>query len=294
MNFIYYGESGLLKRQTAEAKARELLACDNLRIHPDFLLVEPDENGTLSIERIDDIEDFIGMEVARAEKKVVLIDHIDVAVVAFQNAMLKFLEDNSSHVDFILTSESRLLDTVMSRCVSHQLKRASKEEMMRYIDAQNLPKDAHALAVASGRPGVYSSLLQEENAFLGEIKSFTESFGKIGVEARILFEELGLVKENGKGSFFDTHTREEVLLFVEYVQNLFCSILCHEIGAGDCAIPSEVLSFEQLRDVFSVNCLIVIYERCMEDQRKLNKKGLYTKNDFFEFFRFIYGLMRKE
>ena len=293
MNFIYFGERGLLMRQTAESKARELLASDKLEIHPDFLLIEPDENGTLSIDRIEDIEDFINMEVARAEKKVVLIDRIDVAVVAFQNAMLKFLEDNSVHVDFILTAESRLLDTVMSRCVTHQLKRASKEDMLRYIEEQNLPKDAHALAVASGRPKVYSYLVQDENAFLREIKAFTEAFGKLGSDARILFQQLGLVKEKN-GSFFDTHSKEEVLLFVEYVQNLFCSILFHEIGAGECSIPQEVLSYEQLRDVFSVNCLIVIYERCMEDQRKLNKKGQYTKNDFFDFFRFVYGLIGKE
>jgi len=294
MNFIYYGESGLLMRQTAEEKAKELLNCDKLEIHPDFLLIEPDENGSLSINRIDEIGDFISMEVARAEKKVVLIDRIDVAVVAFQNAMLKFLEDNSLHVEFILTSEQRLLDTVMSRCVTHQLKRLSKEDMSRHITAQNLPEDAHALAVAFGRPGVYSSLLNEGQDFLKEIKSFTESFGKIGADARILFEQLGLVRENGKGAFFDRHSREEVTLFMEYVQNLFYSILCHEIGAGECAIPSEVLSFEQLKDVFSINCLLVIYERCMEDQRKLMKKGHYTKNDFFDFFRFIYGLIGKE
>jgi len=294
MNFIYYGESGLLMRQTAEVKARELLASDKLEIHPDFLLVEPDKNGSLSVERIDEIGDFVSMEVARAEKKVVLIDRIDVAVVAFQNAMLKFLEDNSLHVDFILTSEARLLDTVMSRCVTHQLKRASKEDMLRYLTNENLPEDAHALAIASGRPGVYSALLNEEKDFLKEIKSFTSSFGEIGANACIFFEQLGLVRENGKGSFFDTHTREEVLLFMEYVQNLFCSILYHEIGAGECSVPSEVLSFEQLREVFSINCLLVIYERCMEDQRKLRKKGHYTKNDFFDFFRFVYGLIGKE
>lgn len=294
MNYIYYGERGLLQRQTAEAKARELLACDNLMIHPDYLLVEPDENGTLSIERIDDIGEFISMEVARAEKKVIVIHRIDVAVVAFQNAMLKFLEDNSTHVDFILTSESVLLDTVMSRCVSCQLKRASQEEMRQYLVSNHMPQDEYALVVASGRPGVYASLVHEKNAFLEEIKKFTACFGKIGEDTRSLFEELGLVKENGKGSFFDSHTREEVQLFIEYVQKLFCSILFHEIGAGDCAVPSEVLSFEQLREVFSVNCLLAIYERCREDQRKVIKKGHYTRNDFFEFFRYVYGFMRKE
>lgn len=293
MNYIYFGESGLLMRQTAESKAEELLATDKLEIHPDFLLVEPDENG-LSIDRIDEIGDFISLEAAKADKKVILIDRIDVAVVAFQNAMLKFLEDNSNHVDFILTSEQRLLDTVMSRCVVHQMKRASREEMNRFISGNSLPYDAHAYAVASGRPVVYASLLNEEKSFLEEIRTFTKTFGKIGSDARQIFAELGLVKESGGGSFFDSHSKEEVLLFTEYVQNLFCSILYHEIGAGECAVPQEVLSFEQLRGVFSINSLFAVYERCMEDRRKMQKKGMYTKNDFFDFFRFVYGLTGKE
>jgi len=294
MNLIYSGESGLLKRQTAEKKAREFLAGESLDVSSDFLLVEPAEEGAnLKIEQIETIREFVSMKTVRAEKKVVLIDKMETASDAFQNAMLKFLEDDSNHCHFILVTGKRLLDTVNSRCVNYQMKRLNTAEMKRYIDECGLPEDDLALAVAGGRPAVYEQLvIGEKEDFLNEIRTFVNAFKGVGKNPKVLFEALGLVKENGT-TFFDSHDRDEVDLFFEFVQNLFIGILYNAIGAGECAMHG-VLAFAELGANISINCLVVIYERCMEDKRRLQKKGSYTKNDFFEFFRFVYSLIGKE
>ena len=292
MNLIYSGESGLLKRQAAEKKAMELLEGENLDVSPDFLLVEPVE-ASLKIEQIEEVKEFVSMKTVRAEKKVVLIDKMETASDAFQNALLKFLEDDAGHCHFILVTDKRLLDTVNSRCVNHQMKRLNKTDMECFITKYGLPIDSLALAVAGGRPAVYEQLVVgEKEGFLQEIRSFVNSFKGIGQNPNVLFETLGLVKENGT-TFFDSHDRKEVDLFLEFVQNLFTGILYNEIGAGECSMEG-VLDFASLGKGFSVNCLVVIYERCEEDRQRMRRKGAYTRNDFFEFFRFVYDLIRKE
>lgn len=290
MNLIYSGESGLLKRQTAEAKAKELLDGESLTASSDFLLVEPEEGGNLKIEQIDIIREFISMKSVRAEKKVVLIDKMETASLSFQNAMLKFLEDDSTHCHFILVTEKQLLDTVNSRCLNHQMKRCDEETMMRFISQNGLPEDKLAIAVADGRPAVYEMLMGERKEFLEEIRTFVESFKNMEQNPKVIFEALGLVKETGT-SFFEFHDRKEIDLFLEFVQNLFIGVLYEAIGAGECTMK-DVLDFTSLGKSISVNCLVVIYERCMEDRSRIKKKGAYTKNDFFEFFRFVYELIK--
>ena len=291
MNLIYSGESGLLKRQTAENKAREFLAGENLDVSSDFLLIEPEESGNLKIEQIDVIRDFVSMKAIRADKKVVLIDKMETASVAFQNALLKFLEDNASHCHFLLVTEVRLLDTVNSRCVNYHMKRSGEAEMKSFIREKGIPEDSLALAVAGGRPVVYEQLVSgSEKEFLAEIKNFVDAFKGIGQNPKVLFENLGLVKESGT-TFFDSHSKEEVDLFLEFVRNLFIGVLYNEIGAGECSMQG-VLDFATFGKRYSVSCLIAIYERCEEDRNRMRKKGMYTKNDFFDFFRFVYDLIK--
>lgn len=294
MNLIYSGESGLLKRQAADNKAREFLVGENLDVSSDFLLIEPgEEGGNLKIEQIETIREFVSMKTVRADKKVVLIDKMETASDAFQNALLKFLEDDASHCHFILVTEKRLLDTVNSRCVNYQMKRLNTAEMKRYIEEGGLPEDSLALAVAGGRPAVYEQLvIGEKEDFLKEIREFVNAFQGVGKNPKVLFESLGLVKESGT-TFFDSHGKEEVDLFFEFVQNLFIGVLYNEIGAGECAMK-DVIDFTSIGKNISINCLVNIYERCEEGRRRMQRKGAYTKNDFFEFFRYVYTLLGKE
>lgn len=290
MNFIYYGEKGLPKKETALLKAAELLNTEKLEVHPDFLLVEP-KDGSLKVEQLDAICEFVSLKSASADFKVVLIESFDLASVAFQNAMLKMLEDDSTRCHFLLTAEQKLIDTVNSRCVQTLLKRKSPAEMESFIKVRELPYDNVAFAVANGRPVLYETLLLEGNDFLSEIKAFVAAFENMGHAPKQMFETLGLIKESG--SFYDSHTREENKWFLEFVQDLFVGIVYEEIGAGECAMQG-VVDFKKVSDCFSIGCLIAICERCIEDRNQMMRKGAYSKNDFFEFFRFVYELIRRK
>jgi DNA polymerase-3 subunit delta' len=98
-------------------------ACPSCRriargIHPDVLLVEPGDTGSIKIEQVRDVVDRAGYRPFEGRRRVVIINEADAMVEAAQNALLKTLEEPPSASVFILVSSipDALLPTVLSRC----------------------------------------------------------------------------------------------------------------------------------------------------------------------------------
>jgi DNA polymerase-3 subunit delta' len=87
-------------------------------VHPDVVLLEPGDSGSIKIEAVRDVIDRAGFRPFEGRRRVVVIDEADALVPQAQNALLKTLEEPPSASSFMLVSSlpDALLDTVRSRC----------------------------------------------------------------------------------------------------------------------------------------------------------------------------------
>jgi DNA polymerase-3 subunit delta' len=140
-SLIFAGARGTGKRATAVAVAQALncanpssqtdggsrdscgvcSACVRIArgVHPDFLIVEPGDNGTIRIDQVRDLIDRSAYRPFEGKCRVVVIDDADALVPGAQNALLKTLEEPPSSSVFILVTSRPdvLLPTVRSRCI---------------------------------------------------------------------------------------------------------------------------------------------------------------------------------
>ncbi len=88
-------------------------------VHPDVLVVEPGDTGTIKIDQIRDVIDRSAFRPFEGRRRVLIVDEADAMVAAAQNALLKTLEEPPPSSVFILVTSRPdvLLATVRSRCV---------------------------------------------------------------------------------------------------------------------------------------------------------------------------------
>jgi DNA polymerase-3 subunit delta' len=96
------------------------IACTRIArgVHPDLLIVEPGDNGSIRIDQVRDVIDRAAYRPFEGRRRVVIVDEADTLVPAAQHALLKTLEEPPSGSIFILITArpDMLLATVRSRC----------------------------------------------------------------------------------------------------------------------------------------------------------------------------------
>jgi DNA polymerase-3 subunit delta' len=88
-------------------------------VHPDVLVLEPGESGSIRIESVREVIDRAGYRPFEGRRRVVIISEADALVDAAQNALLKTLEEPPPSSVFVLLTArpDLLLPTVRSRCI---------------------------------------------------------------------------------------------------------------------------------------------------------------------------------
>jgi DNA polymerase-3 subunit delta' len=138
--YLFFGEDGIGKRLAALRFAQAIncetdygpegpdacgacRSCHQIeaRTHPDFLLIEPDQeqaNPQIKIEQIRELEQQLVYHPLVGRRKVCLIDEADRMTPGAANALLKTLEEPPDHSLLLLIASrpSALLATVRSRC----------------------------------------------------------------------------------------------------------------------------------------------------------------------------------
>jgi DNA polymerase-3 subunit delta' len=179
-SLIFAGPAGVGKRLVALASAQALnclnpnsqksdtvpydacgacAACTRIArgLHPDVVVIEPGDSGSIKIDPIRDIIDRSGYRPFEGRRRVVIIDEADALVPQAQNALLKTLEEPPSSSVFILISAraDSLLPTVQSRCPRLRFHPLSAEDVAAALmRTGKKDTDAHAIAaLADGSIG---------------------------------------------------------------------------------------------------------------------------------------------
>jgi DNA polymerase-3 subunit delta' len=174
---LFSGPRGIGKRRVALAVAQMLnclaptsgetpdacgacLACLRIArgVHPDVLVVEPGESGSIKIEQIRDVVDRSNYRPFEGRRRTVIVDQAGAMGEDAQNALLKTLEEPPSATVFILITSmpDTLLPTVLSRCSRIRFSALSVDDVARVLvrDHEYDEKDARAAAAdADGSVG---------------------------------------------------------------------------------------------------------------------------------------------
>lgn len=181
--WLITGPKGIGKRRFAQWAAQALLAGEDGRSgsapgieatrslleagsHPDHRILEPPEEGkgsatgSIIVEQIRELADFLHSYPAIAPWRTLIVDSIDDMNINAANAFLKELEEPREQTVYLLVSHSpaRLLPTIRSRCRTLRLFPMSEEDTRSVLlaeepDLSTAELDA-LVRVADGAPGM--------------------------------------------------------------------------------------------------------------------------------------------
>jgi len=147
-SYLFVGQDGIGKSLFAREFAKMIL-CTNMNScntckscilfdtenHPDFLLIDSEDERTIKIEQIRYLQEKILEKPITSDKKVYIINNADLMTKESQNCLLKTLEEPPEYATIILvlSNESKLLTTIKSRCTKLHFSSLSDAEIMRYF-----------------------------------------------------------------------------------------------------------------------------------------------------------------
>ena len=196
-SLIFAGAAGIGKRVAALATAQAMnclaptlgtdiieldacgvcSACKRIQrgVHPDVLIVEPGDNGSIKIEQVRDIVDRAAYRPFEGRRRVVIVDDADALVGAAQNALLKTLEEPPPSSVFILVTSRPdvLLPTVRSRCPVLRFRPLGPSDIAAALVARG-HSEAEARAVAASADGSLGRALEASAGDLVEARDVAQ------------------------------------------------------------------------------------------------------------------------
>lgn len=143
--YLFCGSRGSGKLTAAKLLATELVGGDRGKAkrgtHPDIFILEPEKGKKLiTAEQVRDMRNDAFVNPSEAQRKIYIINGVQLMNEVGQNALLTILEQPPSFAIFILLSESRekVLPTVISRCAVFEMEYVEAEEGARFIQ-KSLP-----------------------------------------------------------------------------------------------------------------------------------------------------------
>ena len=123
-------------------------------MHPDVLIIEPNDKGNIKIDPVRDAVDRAGYRPFEGRRRVTIINQADGLETSAQNALLKILEEPPASSVFILVTAlpDTLLVTVRSRCPQLRFRALEIDDLVAALMKRGLDerKARHAALLADG------------------------------------------------------------------------------------------------------------------------------------------------
>jgi DNA polymerase-3 subunit delta' len=252
-SLIFAGPSGVGKRLAALSVAQALnctdpqttgdksdacgvcAACRRIPrgVHPDVLIVEPGDSGSIKIDQVREIVDRAEYRPFEGKRRAVIIDEADALVPAAQNALLKTLEEPPPSSVFMLVTAraDTLLATVRSRCPLLQFRPLTPGDI-----ASVLMKLGHseteARAVAATADGSVGRALEASAGELVEVRDIAQRVLAQAAETTEPGRRIETAKELG------SQTREQLALQLRAMASLLRDVEVLATRADDRALAN--------------------------------------------------------
>ena len=185
-------------------------------IHPDVIVVEPGDMGTIKIEQLRDVIDRSQYRPFEGRRRVVIIDEADAAGDDAQSALLKTLEEPPSASIFILVSSmpDALLPTVLSRCPRLRFSPLSPNEVARALVQDHGYSEQEAGVAAAESDGSIGRALESQSEELSEARDAAQRILEETARNTDPAKRINLARElaEGKGSPAEERNRLAVRL----------------------------------------------------------------------------------
>ena len=184
-SYMFIGKTGIGKKEFAKEFAKSILCneeykkpCENCKScigfeennNPDFKMIEAD-GKSIKIDQIRELTEKIVEKPIISSKKVYIINDADCMTKEAQNCLLKTLEEPPEYAVLILIveNESKMLNTIRSRCIKIEFNIIEKEELKLYMN--NISDNI--LEACGGSIGKLNSILEKKEMY-EEIENFVE------------------------------------------------------------------------------------------------------------------------
>ncbi len=182
--YLFFGASRIGKRQVALGLARyaetgDFSADQNARILSDTKEITPNAEGTIGIDHIREIKNFLWQMPNQSPYRTVVIDGGEFMTPYAQNALLKITEEPPSHglILIVVNDHERLLSTIQSRMQKIYFSGVPESEVRKMLITEfkcDAKKADDAARESHGAPGLAWAMLFDEK--FQEIKKSAEQF----------------------------------------------------------------------------------------------------------------------
>lgn len=221
-------------------------ACSRIArgVHPDVLVLEPGDNGTIKIDVVREVIDRSGYRPFEGRRRVVIVDEADALVPSAQNALLKTLEEPPPASVFILVTSrpDSLLITVRSRCPRLRFRPLDVDDVARVLRSRG-HSESQARTVAASAEGSVSRALEASADDLLEARDVAV---RVLLQAatnddpgRRLNAAKELVAKTGAGGAAD---REQLAVYLRAISSLLRDVELIAAGGDPAAIANADLT----------------------------------------------------
>ena len=286
-SYLFEGEEGLGKKQTALAFSKTLLCkeekeqpcnlCSSCikfdsENHPDFKIILPNKKGTIIIEEIEKIINAVSTSPFEGKRKVFIIDDSHAMNVEAMNTLLKTLEEPPSFMNIILVTSisNRLLPTILSRCQRIRFYPVENHKIISLLEEKgSLDKDRMAFIADFAKGSIGRSI---------EIASSEEFFHRRNEVITIIDSILNgdATKALGSVKFFNDN-KEEIHGILDIMLYWFRDLLIYkEVGQIDLIINKDKLEILSKQSSIDFNKINGIIEKIEETRVNISNNVNFT------------------
>ena len=282
---IFSGLEGIGKKKIAKLTAMSLLCeaednkpcgkCSACRAfmadsHPDYYHMEPDRskaNPIIKIDQVRALQREVSLMPVMSNLRMVIIDDAELMNSAAQNCLLKTIEEPSGLSKFILitSNRSRLLMTLLSRCMIINFERLRETNIEKELERRGIANAAEIAVIASGSIGQALKLAENDGLKIREdTLKFLELLSNMTIEDIFI-----------KGQSISAQTRENFRNWIIHFQKILRDVLIVNTDVEHDYYYNRDLKdkLSRLRNRFNDAAVFIMLQEAAEIQRRLSSNA---------------------